>query len=96
LIAGGGVAGLEALHGLHVMAAARVALTLVAPPDRFRVPARGGPRSRSASGARGRSPITAGGERRGAKLVAGTLGSVDADAKVVTTTGATRSNTTRC
>jgi sulfide:quinone oxidoreductase len=35
LIAGGGVAGLEALHGLHALADERVQLTFIAPEDEF-------------------------------------------------------------
>jgi sulfide:quinone oxidoreductase len=35
LVAGGGVAGLEALHGLHALADDRVELTLIAPEDEF-------------------------------------------------------------
>lgn len=55
LIAGGGAAGLEALHGLRALAGERVDLTLIAPENEF-VYRPLAVKSRSTWGASGRCP----------------------------------------
>ena len=88
LVAGGGVAGLEALHGLHALAGDRVELTLIAPEDEFvyRLLAVEKPygveRTRQV-------PLTRAAGQAGADFVAGTVASVDPEDKVVRTSEGT-------
>jgi sulfide:quinone oxidoreductase len=84
LIAGGGVAGLEALHGLHALAGERVALTLIAPEDDFVYR----PLAVEEPFAVGRTrqvPLTRAAGQADAGFVAGTVETVGPDDKVVKT-----------
>jgi sulfide:quinone oxidoreductase len=84
LIAGGGVAGLEALHGLHALAGERVELTLIAPEDEFVYRPLAVEKPFGVGRAR-QVPLTQAARQAGADFVAGTLGSVDAEDKVART-----------
>jgi sulfide:quinone oxidoreductase len=87
LIAGGGVAGLEALHGLRALAGDRVQLTLIAPEDEFvyRPLAVEDPFH---VGRVRQVPLTRAALQGGAKLVPGTVDAVDASRGVVKTSDA--------
>jgi sulfide:quinone oxidoreductase len=84
LVAGGGVAGLEALHGLHALAGDRVELTFIAPEDEFvyRPLAVEKP---FGVGRMRQVPLARAARQAGADFVAGTVETVDTDDKVVQT-----------
>jgi sulfide:quinone oxidoreductase len=84
LVAGGGVAGLEALHGLHALAGDRVGLTLVAPEDEFVYRPLAVEKPYGVGRTR-QVPMTRAALQVGAEFVAGTVESVDPEAKVVKT-----------
>src|SRR3954451_17486619 len=84
LIAGGGVAGLEALLALHGLAGERVAVTLIAPEREFayRPMAVAVPFARGRVKRYGLDEIVAG---QGAEFIRGALAEVDAEAGTATT-----------
>ena len=84
LVAGGGVAGLEAILALSDMAADRVDVTLLSPQDEFgyRPLAVAEPFS---LGRVHRYPLSKLAKDLGVRLVRGTLGRVDADQRLITT-----------
>jgi sulfide:quinone oxidoreductase len=84
VVAGGGVAGLEALHGLRALAGDRVELTLIAPEDEFvyRPLAVEEPYG---VGRTRRVPLTRAAGEAGADFFAETVESVDPEAEVVKT-----------
>src|SRR3954462_3529055 len=89
LVAGGGVAGLEALLALHDLAAGRVALTLLAPERRFtyRPMAVGGPLGR---GWRRPHALLALARHVGAEVVRGELAEVDVNGSAALTANGRR------
>jgi sulfide:quinone oxidoreductase len=89
LIAGGGVAGLEALHGLHALAGDRVELTFIAPHDEFVYRPLEVEKPYGVGRIR-RVPMTQAADQAGADLLAGTLESVDPEHKVVKTSDGTQ------
>ncbi|HZE05845.1 MAG TPA: FAD/NAD(P)-binding oxidoreductase, partial [Solirubrobacteraceae bacterium] len=86
LIAGGGVAGLEAAFGLQELAGERVSVRILAPDDKFvyRPMAIGEPFT---SGHARRYPLAGLAAAAGAALVSGALAAVDPARREVTTTG---------
>jgi sulfide:quinone oxidoreductase len=84
LIAGGGVAGLEALHGLHALAGERVQLTLIAPEDEFVYRPLAVEKPFDVGRIR-QVPLTQAARQAGADFVAGSLESVDTENKVAKT-----------
>src|SRR6476620_10237888 len=84
LVAGGGVAGLEALYGLHALAGDRVKLTLLAPADEFVYSPLAAEQPFGVRRPR-QIPLTRAALHAGAAFVAGTIGSVDPEHKIVTT-----------
>ena len=84
LIAGAGVAGLEAAFALHALAADRVEVRLVAPTDEFvyRPMAVGEPFN---LGEPQRYPLSELAERAGAELIGASVSAVDADRRVALT-----------
>jgi sulfide:quinone oxidoreductase len=88
VIAGGGVAGLEALYGLHALAGDRVKLTLLAPADEFVYSPLAAEQPYGVRRPR-QIPLTRAALQAGAAFVAGTIGSVDPEHKIVTTSDGT-------
>jgi sulfide:quinone oxidoreductase len=88
LIAGGGVAGLEALHGLHALAGDRVELTFIAPHDEFVYRPLAVEKPYGVGRIR-EVPMTRAALQVGADFVAGTVESVDPEDKAVKTSDGT-------
>ena len=88
LVAGGGVAGLEALHGVRALAGDRVALTLIAPADEFVYRPLAVKKPYGVGRVR-EVPMTRAAHQVDADFVAGTVDSVDTDAKVLQTSEGT-------
>jgi sulfide:quinone oxidoreductase len=88
LVAGGGVAGLEALHGLHALAGDRVELTFVAPEDEFVYRPLAVEKPYGVERTR-QVPLTRAAGQAGADFVAETVESVDPEDKVVKTSEGT-------
>jgi sulfide:quinone oxidoreductase len=88
LVAGGGVAGLEALHGLHALADDRVELTLVAPEDEFVYRPLAVEKPYGVQRIR-QVPLTRAARDAGADFRAETVESVDTEDKVVKTSRGT-------
>lgn len=84
VIAGGGVAGLEALHGLHALAGDRIELTFIAPEDEFVYRPLTVEQPYGVGRVR-QVPMTRAALQVGADFVAETVESVDPDDKVVNT-----------
>ena len=84
VVAGAGVAGLEALHGLHALAGARVELTLIAPEDQFVYRPLAVEKPFGVGRVR-QVPLTEAARHAEAGLVAGTVASVDPEGKVART-----------
>jgi sulfide:quinone oxidoreductase len=88
LVAGGGVAGLETLHGLHALAGDRVELTLIAPEDEFVYRPLAVEKPYGVGRTR-QVPLTRAAGQAGADFVAGTVDTVDPENKILKTSEGT-------